>query len=338
MTSAETSLLPTNLARHRAYARVFQPGRLTFGLITPLEGYPNAPAPTLEGHADLARQADAHGFAAIWLRDVPFFDPDFGDVGQIHDPMVYAGWLAAITRQIAIGTAGMVMTLRDPVLVAKQAASVDQLSGGRLLLGLSTGDRASEYPALAKSYENRAERYREAHALLRVVTEQRFPTHDTEHYGRLDGNLDLVPKPVGTRLPTLAIGRCGQDISWLARHMDGWIWHQSDFNRLPDVLAQWRSSGDGQVFKPYGYGVFFDLDEDPDAPLQIGRGIRTGRNALIALWKQQQAQGVSHVALNLKPLRRPAADVMAELAEYVLPEFPVGAVDAATQGAGEAQT
>ncbi|WP_334033468.1 LLM class oxidoreductase [Burkholderia gladioli] len=330
-----TGSLPADLARHRAYARVFQPGRLTFGFIAPLEGYPESASPTLEGHAALARQADALGFAAIWLRDVPFFDPSFGDVGQIHDPMVYAGWLAAITRHIAIGTAGMVMTLRDPILVAKQAASVDQLSGGRLLLGLSTGDRATEYPAFAQPYDNRAERYREAHALLRVVTEQHFPTHQTVHYGRLDGNLDLVPKPVG-RLPTLAIGRCGQDVDWLAQHMDGWIWHQSDFDRLPDVLAQWRASGDGQVFKPYGYGVFFDLDENPDAPLQVGRGIRTGRNALIALWKRQQAQGVSHVALNLKPLRRPAAEVLAELAEYVLPEFPVGVVDTAVQDAGEA--
>lgn len=337
MNPVGTSSLPAELARHRAYARVFQPGRLTFGFIAPLEGYPDSPAPTLGGHAALARQADALGFAAIWLRDVPFLDPSFGDVGQIHDPMVYAGWLAAITRHIAIGTAGMVMTLRDPVLVAKQAASVDQLSGGRLLLGLSTGDRATEYPALAQPYDNRAERYREAHALLRVVTEQHFPLHQTAHYGRLDGNLDLVPKPVGGRLPTLAIGRCGQDVDWLARHMDGWIWHQSDFDRLPDVLAQWRASGGGKVFKPYGYGVFFDLDENPDAPLRVGRGIRTGRNALIALWKRQQAQGVSHVALNLKPLRRPAAEVLAELSEYVLPEFPVGVVNAAMQDAGEAQ-
>jgi luciferase-type oxidoreductase len=326
MTTNETGSLPADLAQHHAYARVFQPGRLTFGFIAPLEGYPERPAPTLEGHEALARQADALGFAVIWLRDVPFLDPDFGDVGQIHDPMVYAGWLAANTRDIAIGTAGMVMTLRDPVLLAKQATSVDQLSGGRLLLGLSTGDRATEYPALAQCYDNRAERYREAHALLRTVTESCFPAYSTEHYGKLDGNLDLVPKPAGGRLPTLAIGRCGQDIDWLAAHMDGWLWHQSDFARLPDLLAQWRSCGDGQVFKPYGYGVFFDLDENPDAPLQVGRGIRVGRNALIALWKRQEAQGVSHVALNLKPLRRPAAEVLEELAEYVLPEFPVGAV------------
>lgn len=60
----------------------------------------------------------------------------------------------------------------------------------------------------------------------------------------------------------------------------------------------------------------------------------TGRNALIVLWKQQLAQGVLLVVLNLKLLRRPSAEV---LAEYLLPEFPVGVDDAAMQDAGEAQ-
>lgn len=59
---------PTGLdsvSDHRGYARVFQPGRLTFGLIAPLEGYPDAPWPTLEHHVAAARQVDALDFAAI---------------------------------------------------------------------------------------------------------------------------------------------------------------------------------------------------------------------------------------------------------------------------------
>lgn len=83
------------LKTHPAYSRVFQPGSLTFGFIAPLEGYPNSPAPTLTDHIELARQADRSGFSAIWLRDVPFLDPGFGDVGQIIEPFVYAGMLAA---------------------------------------------------------------------------------------------------------------------------------------------------------------------------------------------------------------------------------------------------
>ena len=57
-----------DLAEHRGFARVFQPGHLTFGFIAPLEGYPDRPAPTMQDHAALARQADQAGFAALWLR------------------------------------------------------------------------------------------------------------------------------------------------------------------------------------------------------------------------------------------------------------------------------
>ncbi|MGY2680766.1 LLM class oxidoreductase [Pseudomonas sp. CHM02] len=303
------------------FPKVFRPGALTFGLIAPLEGYPGSASPTLYQHTELAKQADDQGFAAIWLRDVPFHDPSFGDVGQIFDPMVYGTWLAAATKKIAIGTAGIVLPLRDPLIVAKQAASLDHLTQSRFIMGLSTGDRPREYPAFGVGFENRAERFREAHLLMRAVLEQRFPTYKSAHYGELDGSLDLIPKPAQERLPTLAIGRCGQDIEWLAQNMDGWIWHQSNFDRLPEVINVWRRSCGPEFFKPYGYGVFFELDKNPHAPLRTGGGLHAGRNALIDLWKRQQDQGLSHVALNMRVSHRPVNETLDELAEYVLPQF-----------------
>ena len=90
MTSLSPSLeLSPELAVHPAYSRVFQPEGLTFGYIMPLEGYPNSPFPTLQDHQRLARIADEAGFASLWMRDVPFYDPSFGDTGQMIDPFVY---------------------------------------------------------------------------------------------------------------------------------------------------------------------------------------------------------------------------------------------------------
>jgi luciferase-type oxidoreductase len=315
--------LPEELASHPGYQRVFRPGKLTFGFIMPLEGYPDSPFPTLENHQRLARSADEAGFSALWLRDVPFYDPHFGDTGQMLDPMVYLGFLAAHTRKIALGTAGLIATLREPLIVAKQAVSVDQLLGGRFLLGLSSGDREIEYPAFGANYQNRGERYRDAFGLIKAVTEHDFPRAQTTHYGTLAGAIDLIPKPVGKRMPMIVVGRARQDIEWIATHSDGWIWHLSDFKRLPQLIELWRNSHQGGWVKPYGYGTMFDLSEDPHEPLRfMGNGIRAGRNALIELFHQQQQQGVSHVALNLKPLRRPGHEALAELAEYVLPLFP----------------
>ncbi|WP_140720634.1 MULTISPECIES: LLM class oxidoreductase [Gammaproteobacteria] len=314
--------LPTSLARHPGYARVFQPGRLTFGFISPLESYPDSAGPTLAGHAELARNADAAGFSAIWLRDVPFYDPNFGDVGQVLDPMVYAGFLAAITRNITIGTAGIVLPLRDPVIVAKQAATIDQLLGGRFVLGLATGDRPVEYPAFGVEYGNRAERFRDALAVIRATTEHAWPIHESRFYGRLDGGLDLVPKPVAPRLPSIVIGHAGQTLDWTAQQVDGILSYIADPMRIPQIIAQWRAACGTDVFKPYGYGTLFDLDRDPNKPIQPGRVLRGGRNALRELWLRQQEQGVSHVGLHFKPQRRPASEVIDELGEYLLPVFP----------------
>jgi len=276
----------------------------------------------MANHAEVARLAEEVGIAALWLRDVPFYDPTFGDVGQILDPMVYAGWLATKTRNIAIGTGGIVAPLRDPLIVAKQAASVDQLLGGRFLLGMASGDRPAEYPAFGVAYHTRTERYREAVEIVRTVSSQQFPRHQSKHYGRLDGGLDLIPKPVAPHLPIIAIGRAGQDLLWLGANVDAWIWHGTDPARMTDIIPQWRDVTAEYGFKPYGYAAWFDLDSDPDAPIQPGRVLRGGRNALIDFWQSQQQAGVSHVVLNMKPTRRPAEEILEELGTHVIPLFP----------------
>lgn len=105
--------LPSHLQQHAAFQRVFQPGKLTFGLIAPFKGYPEGPIPNMDDHSELAQMADESGISALWLRDVPFYDPNFGDAGQVYDPMVDLGYLAAVTKNIALGTAGIVSPLRN---------------------------------------------------------------------------------------------------------------------------------------------------------------------------------------------------------------------------------
>lgn len=67
------------------------------------------------------------------------------------------------------------LPLRDPLAIAKQAVSVDSLTGGRLLLGMSSGDRPVEYPAFGVDFDNRADRFREAFDLVRTAVEVSFP-------------------------------------------------------------------------------------------------------------------------------------------------------------------
>jgi luciferase-type oxidoreductase len=312
-----------DLANHVAFSRTFQAGQLTIGFIAPACGYPDSPFPSLSDQAEIVQSLDDSDAAALWLRDVPFYDPSFGDTGQVLDPLVYAGWLAALTHRIAIGTAGIVTPLREPVIAAKQIATADQLLGGRFLAGMASGDRPTEYPAFGVDFASRVERYQEAVALIKTLTSASFPRLKTEHFGQLRGDIDLVPKPAAPRIPMIAIGRAGQSLEWLAQNVDAWIWH-GDAQRMPDIVPHWREVTAARGFVPFGYGAMFDLDVNPDAPLQTGRVLRGGRHALKDFFARQREAGINHVALNLKPTRRPALDIIAELQEHILPEFAVG--------------
>ena len=132
---------PTFEPINRGYNSVFRPNRLSLGLVVPLETYASGPVPTMARHIERVQRAEELGFSAVWLRDVPFNVPAFGDAGQVFDPFVYLGLLAGQTEEIGLGVASIVLPLRHPAHVAKAAASADILSGGRLILGVASGDR-----------------------------------------------------------------------------------------------------------------------------------------------------------------------------------------------------
>lgn len=278
-------------------------------------------------HVAMAQRAEQLGFGALWLRDVPFFDPSYGDVAQMFEPMSYLSYLAAVTQRIALGTAAIVLPTREPMYLAKQATTLDQLSNGRLLLGVAGGDRQSDYPMLNVDYDSRGERFRDAFSVLRTLSEQAFPHFHSTRFGGSDGQLDLVPKPVHGRIPAIAVGRAQQSIGWLVSHVDAFLTFAPSLVRVRQTAAEWRDAvrqaAGEDVFKPLGLGGFLDLAADPDQPFtRIPGGFRAGRNGLVAYLDGARDAGVTHVALNARISRQPYAEVLDELASHVLPEFP----------------
>jgi luciferase-type oxidoreductase len=283
----------------------------------------------MRDHALMTKLADELGFAALWARDVPTYDPQFGDVGQVFDPFTYLAFLASNTSKIALGTGSAVITFRHPLLLAKQAASVDQLSNGRFLLGVASGDRASEYPVfgIGNDFDTRGDRFREAFQMVRLATERDFPVGTFPRFGDLTGRVDTLPKPKVRKMPMFVTGRSRQDVDWIAAHADGWFFYNVGTERVDLVTRTWseavkRNNREG-VFKPFFEGLFLQLEEDPSfPPTSIASGLRVGRNGLIGYLEKLKEAGVNHIAFNPKPTRRPFADVLHEMAEYVLPRFP----------------
>ena len=311
----------------RTYAR----RRLTLGLGFPLRTRADGrevrdPAT----QAELARAAETGGFAALYVRDIPLRVPSFGDVGQVYDPWVFLTYMAANTSRIALGTAGIVLPVRHPLHVAKSAASLDRLSGGRLLLGLASGDRPEEFRAFGLEQGQRGEQFREN---LRVVTH----AWTTELRGiRWSSgwmhSADVVPKPSASSVPTIMIGSCQQSVAYLAAHGEAWMTYPRDFDVQRRTVARWREAvaaaadgggDDGEAFKPLAQSLQIDLAEDPDetaSPIEFG--FRIGRRRLVEHLEDLRGIGVNHVQLGLGACRRPAREVIAELAESVVPNFP----------------
>ena len=307
---------------NRGYDATFQVGRLSLGLVVPITAYPNNPVPDMTGHLARVQRVEALGFRAVWLRDVPFVLPSFGDAGQLHDPFTYLGYLAGQTSEIALGVASIVLPLRHPAHVAKAAASVDQLSGGRLILGVASGDRLEEYPAMAADHGQRGEAFQAAFDYIRAMASS-GPRINNRN-GCVGGDIEMLPKPHSARLPLLITGSSRQSPDWIARHGDGWMIYPRPGHAQDCMLEDWRSRLDslGEPPKPVLQPLYIDLSENPDEePLPIHLGFRAGHRWLITYLKRLEEMGVHHVALNLRFNRAPIDDTLERLARYVLPHF-----------------
>lgn len=306
-----------------AYNQTFRPNRLSLGVISPLESYAVGALPNLEQHLQRVQQAERLGFAAIWLRDIIFNVPSFGDTGQGFDPFVYLGFLAAHTQRIALGVGSIILPLRHPAHVAKAAASVDALSGGRLLLGIASGDRPEEYPALKQDFANRSAAFRHSYAYIRHMGEP-TPRFDNA-WGQLNGELDMLPKPHAARLPLLITGASQQAPAWVAENGDGWITYPRAIATQERIIHDWRSriAAAGLANKPAMQSLYIDLQDDPNAPARpIHLGFSSGINALRHYLKQLEGIGINHVALNLRFNQAETGATLERLAAELLPDFP----------------
>lgn len=294
-------------------------GGFSVGLELPLDNdwcatgeVARAAAGRLRGEPDLARHAlhaqlaDRVGFRALWVRDVPLYDPAFGDAAQVFEVFTYLGFLAGMTRDILLGTAAVVLPLREPVLTMKAAATADYLSNGRLLMGVASGDRPVEYPVFGRAFETRSDVFRHQVEMLRRWTSDAW-----------DEGLQVLPRPTQA-LSLLVAGLGQQSIEWVGQHMDGLL----AYPRTPEehrVRTQAWVAAAGRN-KPYASFIHLDLLAQADAPITRHHfGVMTGRQGLITELAAMRDAGVQHIGLHLRRCQRPVADVLEEIGEYVLP-------------------
>lgn len=138
-----------------------------------------------------------------------------------HEPFVLFGYLAGITQRIELVTGVIILPQRQTALVAKQAAEVDVLSGGRLRLGVGTGWNAVEYEALGENFHNRGRREEEQIQVLRALWTQPVVTYEGRWHRITKAGIN--PLPIQQPIPIWLGGMAEAVLKRTARIADGWF-------------------------------------------------------------------------------------------------------------------
>jgi probable F420-dependent oxidoreductase len=167
----------------------------------------------------MARAAEATGFDSIWLGDhLLYRDDGRPERGPWNSWTMLAG-LAQVTERVALGPLVACTAFYPPAVLAKMAATVDELSGGRLILGLGAGWNEAEFRAFGLPFDHRASRFEEAFEIIRrLVAGERVTLA-----GRFNSVDDVVLLPRPARRPVLMVGSTGERVLRATLpHVDVW--------------------------------------------------------------------------------------------------------------------
>jgi probable F420-dependent oxidoreductase len=253
-------------------------------------------------------EAYDHVLGAVHADRAPQLSGPYTEHDPFHDPFVMFAYLAGITERIGFATGVLVLPQRQTALVARQAADVDLLSGGRLRLGVGVGWNHVEYEALGQDFRTRGVREEEQIELLRRL----FTEPVVDFSGRFDrvDRAALVPKPARP-IPIWLGGSGEKAFDRAARLADGFIFFGGD-----DAVADWTRLQDrvhslGRSVEDFG-GDYVSLP---------GGGL--GRLAAdVDAWRQAGGTHVSVVTMGLGLDSADAhIDYLATVADALKPEL-----------------
>lgn len=239
---------------------------MRFGVVVPHFGRRARDRRVGEHTRDFARTADRLGYDILWTsehvilpRDVETPYPYGGsfpyDVDDpIFDPITTLTWLAGATTRIRLGTAVLVLPYHHPVSLAKSIATLDQLSGGRTLVGVASGWLREEFDLLGVPFHERGARTDEAIDLMKHLWSARTAAFQGRFYDVR--NAAFAPKPAQSPHPPLWIGGDGDPaLRRVATRGDGWIATPRDLVALEKNIGRIREHAEVAGRDPATIGV-----------------------------------------------------------------------------------
>ena len=233
-------------------------GLLVF-LANDRESYSTRPYKTIRA---VAQQAETDGFDSIWLADHLFYRYPGEPTRGVWECWTMLAALAEATQRVEIGTLVLCNTFRHPAILAKMATTADEVSGGRLILGVGAGWHEPEYRAFGLSFDHRVDRFAEALQILGPLLREGHIDFAGQYYQAR--NCDILPRGPREAGPPLLVGGEGPRMLKLtAQYADLW---NIGYLGAPSTMAE-------------------PLARIADACREIGRDPATiGITALIGLW------------------------------------------------------
>ncbi len=243
---------------------------------------------------DYAQTAEGLGYSHLLIYDHvlgasianrPGWTGPYTSDTLFHEPFVLFGYLAGITKKIELVTGVIILPQRQTALVAKQAAEVDVLSGGRLRLGVGIGWNEVEYEGLNESFENRGKRIEEQIEVIRRLWTE--PVVDFKGKWYTIPEAGINPLPVQRPIPIWIGGGAEAVLERTGRMGDGWFPQMRPDDRARTAIDKLRSYAAEAGRDPSSIGI--------EARLNLREGDPDSWNRQIESWKEL---GATHIGIN----------------------------------------
>ncbi|WP_375487065.1 LLM class flavin-dependent oxidoreductase [uncultured Jatrophihabitans sp.] len=272
----------------------------------------------------MAQAAEQAGLDSIWLGDHLLYDLPDGTSRGPWEVWTALAALASVTERVQLGPFVASTSFHPPPVLAKQAATVDAISGGRLVLGLGAGWNQREYTAYGLPYDRRVSRFEEAFTVIRELVRTGHSTFHGTFYDVEDCVLD--PRPLQPGGPPIMLGSVGPRMLRIGLpHVDAWNVWWSDYGNTVDgftavrerVEAAAREAGRGPGEVEATAAVFVQLpggvgrlagepyDEHTPGPVPVSE--------LAAHLDAMSRAGAAHLQLVLDPITVESVEIVGEV-------------------------
>jgi len=251
---------------------------------------------------DYAQAAEELGYSHILAYDHviganlasrPGWQPPYSHLDTFHEPLVLYGYLAGLTKTIELTTGIIILPQRQTVLVAKQAATIDVLSSGRLRFGIGIGWNPVEYEALGQDFKNRGQRSEEQVELLRQLWTRELVTFHGRWHTVIDAGIN--PLPIQRPIPIWFGGTDDRALRRLARLGDGWFPLMNPDDKCRAAIEKVRSYAREAGRDPEKIGI--------EGRISHGAGSEEAWRAELQAWK---SLGATHSSFNTMKANLPS--------------------------------